>query len=397
MSLALDPVILSRLPRLRELRRDIHQHPELMFDLPRTSKLVAQKLREFGFDQVIEGIARTGVVGILYGKLGKADSPERTIMFRADMDALPIEENTGAPYSSKHSSVMHACGHDGHTTMLLGAAEILANSREFDGTLIFCFQPAEEGEGGAKVMIEEGLLTRFPVKAAYALHNWPGMPVGQFGVVRGPAMASVDGFTITVKGRGGHAAKPEKSRDPIVCSASMITSIQTIVSRCLSPFDPAVVSITSIHGGEAWNVIPDEVSMRCNLRCFSEEVGKTLIRELERICQSTGEAHGCNVTLERPAMTPYPPTVNHPVETELAIKAMQTVVGEENVNTELSPVMGSEDFAFVLREVPGAYIFIGNGDSAPLHNPSYDFSDDSLGYGVAYWVQLARTTLPLNV
>lgn len=389
------PAIASNLPEFVAIRQDLHRHPELMFDLPRTAGIVAAKLREFGFDDVIEGIAKTGVIGILHGAKGAAGSADKRVLLRADMDALPILEATNAPYASQTQGAMHACGHDGHTTMLLGAAHHLAQSRDFDGTLVFCFQPAEEGEGGARVMIEEGLLQRFPVKGAYAMHNWPGLPVGHFAAIHGAAMASADGMLITVKGMGGHAAKPELARDPVVCAAAIITAAQTIVSRSISPFEHAVVSITSIHGGDAWNVIPDTVTMRCNLRSFSEAVSDRIISELNRICASTAEAHGCTVSVERPPMTPYPPTVNHPAETATAIAAMQAVAGLDNVHEDLPPVMGAEDFGFILREVPGAYVFIGNGDSAPLHNPAYDFDDEALGFGIAFWADLARRVLPL--
>ncbi|WP_319825945.1 M20 aminoacylase family protein [Thalassovita sp.] len=397
MNLPLPNSIASSLSEFVAVRRDLHQHPELVFDLPRTAGIVAQTLKSFGFDDVVEGIARTGVVGILHGKSGPAANTDQRVLLRADMDALPIAEATRADHASTIEGAMHACGHDGHTAMLLGAAKHLAETRDFHGTLVFCFQPAEELAGGAKVMIDEGLLDRFPVKAAYAIHNWPEMPVGHFGVIHGGAMASADGVMITVKGSGGHAAQPEKARDPVVCAAAIVTAAQTIVSRTVSPFDQAVVSITSIHGGDAWNVIPDQVQMRCNFRCFSEEVSARLESELRRLCASTAEAHGCTASVDRPPLTPYPPTINHPAETAIAVQAMTAVVGAENVHQNLRPVMGSEDFAFFLREVPGAYVFIGNGDSAPLHNPGYDFNDDALGYGIAYWAELARRVLPAAV
>lgn len=396
MTLPLSNSVTALLPDLIEMRHDLHRHPELVFDLPRTSGIVAAALRSYGFDDVVEGIAKSGVVGILHGRNGAADDASGRVLFRADMDALPITEASGVEYISTTSGAMHACGHDGHTAMLLGAAKHLAKTREFDGTLVFCFQPAEELAGGAKVMIDEGLLERFPVKGAYAVHNWPEMPVGHFGVIHGGAMASADGVMIKVKGQGGHAAQPEKARDPVVCAAAIVSSAQTIVSRSISPFDQAVVSITSIHGGDAWNVIPDQVEMRCNFRSFSEDVSKRIESELRRICTNTAEAHGCTVTVARPPLTPYPPTINHPAETALAIRAMEAVAGAENVHQDLRPVMGSEDFAFFLREVPGAYVFLGNGDSAALHNPGYDFNDEALGYGIAYWAELARQVLPVK-
>ena len=386
--------IAAMIPELTEWRRDLHRHPELGYDVPRTARLVADRLRGFGFDEVIEGVGKTGVLGLLHGADGPAVGAEKRVLFRADMDALPIHEATGAEYASNATGRMHACGHDGHTTMLLGAARRLAETREFDGTLVFCFQPAEEGEAGAQAMIDDGMLERFPVKGAYAVHNWPGVPVGAFGVVRGPAMAATGKFHITVEGVGGHAAFPHLSRDPIVAAAAIVTAAQTIVSRVVDPLDPAVVSITAIHGGEAFNVIPSRVEMKCNIRCFSDAVGKTIEAELRRICADTGSALGARVTVETGAGIPYPPTVNHHAETEIALEAMRAVAGPENVRDDVRPVMGAEDFAFVLRQVPGAYVFVGNGDSAMLHNPRYDFSDAALPYGVAYWVELARRVLP---
>lgn len=388
--------IAQSLPEIMAIRRDLHAHPELLFDLPRTAGIVADCLRAYGFDDVVEGIAKTGVVGILHGKTGPAQDAQDRVLLRADMDALPIEETTGADHRSTKLGAMHACGHDGHTAMLLGAAKHLAETRSFDGTLVFCFQPAEELAAGAKVMLDEGLLERFPVKGAYAIHNWPEMPVGQFGVIHGGAMASADGVMITVQGSGGHAAQPEKARDPVVCASAIVMAAQTIVARTISPFEQAVVSLTSIHGGEAWNVIPDQVQMRCNFRSFSEDVSARMESELRRICSGTAEAHGCSVTVERPPLTPYPPVVNTPAETALALAAMEAVTGPENVHQDLRPVMGAEDFAFFLREVPGAYVFIGNGDSAALHNPAYDFNDEALGYGISYWVELAQRTLPVT-
>ena len=394
MNAPLKNSIATMIPELTEWRRDFHRHPELTYDLPRTSGIVAERLKAFGFDEVIEGVGKTGVLGVLHGATGPAQSAERRVLLRADMDALPILEASGAEYASTSPGRMHACGHDGHTTMLLGAARWLAENREFDGTLIFCFQPAEEGGAGAQAMIDDGMLERFPVKGAYAVHNWPGVPVGEFGVVRGPAMAATSGFVITVEGVGGHAAFPHFARDPIVAASHIVAAVQTIVSRVIDPLDSAVVSITSIHGGEAFNVIPDKVEMKCNIRSFTEGVSNTVEAELQRICASTAEALGVQARLDRRADTPYPPTVNHPAETELALSAMRAVAGPERVRDDLKPVMGAEDFAFVLRRVPGAYVFVGNGDTAGLHNPKYDFNDAALPHGVAYWVELAKRALP---
>ena len=394
MNAPLKNSIAAMIPELTEWRRDFHRHPELAYDLPRTSRVVAERLRGFGFDEIVEGVGRTGILGILHGAKGAARNADTRVLLRADMDALPIVEASGAEYSSASPGCMHACGHDGHTTMLLGAARWLAENREFDGTLVFCFQPAEEGGAGAQAMIDDGMLERFPVKGAYAVHNWPGMPVGQFGVVRGAAMAATESFVITVEGVGGHAAFPHLTRDPIVGASHIVTAVQTIVSRVVDPLDPAVVSITSIHGGEAFNVIPDKVEMKCNIRTFSESVSRTIQVDLERICVSAAAALGVTARLDRRADAPYPPTVNHPAETELALEAMRAVAGSEGVRDDVRPVMGAEDFAFVLRQVPGAYIFIGNGDTAGLHNPRYDFNDAAIAHGVAYFIELAKRTLP---
>ena len=364
-----------------------------MYDLHRTAGIVADRLRRFGLDEVIEGVGKTGVLGVLHGRDGAARTSERRVLFRADMDALPIWEATGAGYASEAPGKMHACGHDGHTVMLLGAAQHLAATRAFAGTLIFCFQPAEEGGAGAQAMIDDGMLDRFPVKGAYAVHNWPGLEVGEFGVVPGGAMASADGFLIVIDGTGAHAAQPHEGRDPIVAAAQVVSALQTIVSRAVDPLEHAVVSVTSIHGGDAWNVIPDRVELRCNVRAFTEAVSRTIEAELRRIAVKTAESFGASASVGRPPITPYPPTVNHPRETRIALDAMRAVAGASRVQAEMKPQMGSEDFAFILRQVPGAYVFVGNGDTAPLHNPRYQFNDAAIPYGVAYWVELARRVL----
>jgi len=388
--------IAALVPELSEWRRDFHRHPEMLYECRRTAKLVAERLREFGFDEVHEGVGRTGVVGLLHGASGPAMSANKRVLFRADMDALPIVEATGAEYASQASGTMHACGHDGHTTLLLGAAKHLAGARDFDGTLVFCFQPAEEGGAGAEAMIEDGLFERFPVKGVYGLHNWPGLDVGRFAVARGPAMASADRLDIVVQGFGGHAAMPHRVKDPIVASAEIILAAQTIVSRAIDPLQPAVVSITSIHAGEAYNIIPDKVEMRVGFRAFSDAVAEQIETELRRICAGVAAAHGISVeVLRAPApIKPYPATINHPQETDIAVEAMRAVAGYDNVDDGVKPVMGSEDFSFMLKRVPGAYIFMGNGATAPLHHPAYDFNDEALPYGVAYWSELARRVLP---
>ena len=381
-------------PELIEWRRDFHRHPELLYGCRRTAEIVAERLRAFGFDEVHEGIGQTGVVGLLHGAKGPATSADKRVLFRADMDALPIEEATGADYASQYKGLMHACGHDGHTTLLLGAAKHLAGARDFDGTLVFCFQPAEEGGAGADAMIEDGLFERFPVSGVYGLHNWPGLPIGTFAVARGPAMASADRLDIVVKGFGGHGAMPHLARDPIVASAEIVLALQTIVSRVIDPLEPAVVSLTSIHAGEAYNIIPDKVDMRVGFRSLSDAVAEKIEAEIHRICQGVAAAHGMTVEVSRSPTKPYPTTVNHPKETDIAIEAMRAVAGHDNVIDNLKPVMGSEDFSFMLKRVPGAYIFLGNGDTAPVHHPAYDFNDEAIPYGVAYWSELARRVLP---
>ena len=396
MTLPFTNSIAAMLPELVEWRRDLHRHPELLYDLPRTSRLVAERLRAFGFDEVLEGLGKTGVIGVLHGANGAAQSSEKRVLFRADMDALPIREASSAPHASASPGKMHACGHDGHTTMLLGAARQLADTRAFDGSLVFCFQPAEEGGAGAQAMLEDGMLERFPVKGAYGMHNWPGLPVGVFGAIRGAAMASTESFVITVEGKGGHGAMPHLARDPIVAAAHIVTAAQTIVSRLVDPIDPAVVSVTAIRGGDSFNVIPDRVEMQGTIRALSEKAATAIQEELERICARTAEAFGTEARLEcGPGKPPYPPLVNHDAETEIALGAMRAVAGDERVRDDLRPTMGAEDFAFILRRVPGAFTFIGNGHTASLHNPSYDFNDEAIPHGVAYWIELARRVLPV--
>jgi hippurate hydrolase len=395
MSRPLPNAVAAMLPDLIEWRHDFHRNPELMYELPRTAGLVAERLRAFGFDEVIEGVGRTGILGILHGLGGPARDASGRVLFRADMDALPIREASGVAYASSSEGVMHACGHDGHTVMLLGAARALAETRAFAGTIVFCFQPAEEGGAGAQAMIDDGMLDRFPVKAAFALHNWPDMPVGHFGIIHGAAMASAGGLLIRVEGVGGHAAQPHKARDPVVAAAEIVLAAQGIVARRIDPLETAVISITSIHGGEAWNVIPDRVDMKANFRAFNEDTAAILETELKRICAGVAKAHGMRVVAELPeGAVPYPPTVNHPKETMLAIASMRAVAGADRVRDDIRPVTGSEDFAFILREVPGAYGFIGNGASSPLHHPGYDFNDEAIGHGVAFWCDLALRCLP---
>ncbi len=373
---------------LVELRRDIHAHPETAFQEQRTSDIVARKLESFGIE-VHRGLAKTGVVGRL-----RAGASARAIGLRADMDALPIHELNTFAHRSRNEGRMHACGHDGHTAMLLGAARYLAETRNFDGNVHFIFQPAEEGEGGGRAMVEEGLFERFPVEAVFGMHNWPGMPVGRFGLRAGPMMASSDVFEITVRGRGGHAALPHDGVDPIVAASAIVQALQTVVSRNLNPVDAGVVSVTQFNGGETWNVIPDEVVLRGTTRAFRPATQDLLEARLREIAQGIARAHGAeaSVSYERR----YPPTVNSVREAELCARVLEAMAGRENVDREIEPVMGAEDFAFMLQAKPGCYIFIGNGPGeggCMLHNAHYDFNDEILPIGASYWARLVEHTL----
>ena len=368
-------------------RHEIHAHPETAFEEKRTADFVAQRLQEFGIE-VHRGLAGTGVIGTLRG----VAPGSRAIALRADMDALHIHEQNGADYASQVPGKMHACGHDGHTTMLLGAARYLAETRNFAGTVHFVFQPAEENEGGGRVMVEQGLFEKFPVEAVYGMHNWPGMPVGKFALRTGAMMASFDIFEITVRGKGTHAALPHLGIDPVVAAAQIAVGLQTIASRTIQPLDSAVVSVTQIHGGDTWNVIPDEVVLRGTTRSFKPELQDKIEAGIRRIAEGVASAMGASVSLRYERR--YPPTVNSAAESEIAAAAAAEVVGDANVDRELTPTMGSEDFAFMLQAKPGAYLFIGNGrDGAGLHTPHYDFNDEILPIGASYWARLVERVL----
>lgn len=370
-------------------RRDIHAHPEIAFEEHRTAQLVAEKLREFGLE-IETGIAGTGVVGTLTKGRGN-----RAIGLRADLDALPIQEANKFAHKSTHPGKMHACGHDGHTTMLLGAAKYLAEHGEFEGTVYFIFQPAEENEGGGRVMVEEGLFDRYPMEAVYGMHNIPGMPVGTFAVKPGPMMAAFDIFELVVTGKGGHAAMPHLTIDPIVVGTKIVEAYQSIVSRSIDPQDPVVLSVTQFHAGDAYNVIPNKVSISGCTRCFSPRVQEKLEAQMKQVATEICRAYGatCEFKYERR----YPPTVNSEIEAHLAGSVATELVGADSVNLNPKPAMASEDFAYMLQEKPGAYIWIGNGDgegSCMVHNPSYDFNDEILPIGATLWVKLAETSLP---
>lgn len=374
---------------IKEWRRHLHQNPEIMYEVQETAAFVAQKLREFGCDEVVEGMGRTGVVGLIKGT--KGDGP--TVGLRADMDALPIVEETGVDHASTKPGMMHACGHDGHTAMLLGAAEHLCQTRGFCGSVAVVFQPAEEGGAGAKAMMDDGLFERFAIAEIYGMHNYPGVPVGQFAMRAGPTMAATDIFEITVTGMGGHAARPHTGIDPIVTSAQIITSLQTIASRNADPLESIVVSVTTVHAGDADNVIPERVKMTGTVRSLIPQVRDLAERRIGEIVQGVAASMGCTAHLNYERN--YPVVVNHERETEFAARIASKVVGADKVNTDMAPVMGGEDFAFMLEGRPGAFIFTGNGvDSANLHSPHYDFNDEIIPLGASYWVELVETRLP---
>ena len=368
-------------------RRDLHAHPELLYDVHRTAASVADKLRAFGCDEVVTGVGQTGVVGVIRGrKVGG-----RTIGLRADMDALPIEEATGLPYASTAPGKMHACGHDGHTAMLLGAARYLAETRNFGGTAVVIFQPAEEGGAGGKAMVDDGLISRFGLGEVYGMHNYPGMPVGAFGIRPGPMMAAADYITIDIEGNGAHAARPHLGIDPVVVGAHMITAMQTVVSRNVDPLKSAVVSITMVQAGNTDNVIPQTVRLRGTARSLAEDVRALLEERLHAIVEHTAAAFGAKATLKY--RRNYPVLVNHERQTEFAASVAKDIAGEGRVDTELPPMMGAEDFSFMLNERPGAFIWVGNGDSAGLHHPKYNFNDEAIPFGTSYWVKLVETAL----
>lgn len=371
---------------LHATRQDIHAHPELGFEENRTSALVAQSLKEWGYE-VHTGIGKTGVVGVL-----RNGSSPRKLGIRADMDALPIIENTGAAYSSRHQGCMHACGHDGHTTMLLGAARYLAATRQFDGTLTLIFQPAEEGQGGAEAMLADGLLERFPCDALFGMHNMPGLPAGHLGFREGPMMASQDLLTVTIEGVGGHGSLPHLAVDPLVAAASVVMALQTVVARNIDAQQAAVVTVGALQAGEAANVIPQQAILRLSLRALNAQVREQTLERVSAIIEAQARSFGCTSTLEhRPA---YPVLVNHAAETEFARQVGVELLGADAVDGNTAKLMGSEDFAWMLQRCPGAYLFIGNGVSRPMvHNPAYDFNDDILLTGAAYWGALTESWL----
>jgi hippurate hydrolase len=390
-----EPIIAFQ-SEIQQIRRDLHAHPELCYEEQRTSDVVADKLTEWGIP-VIRGLGVTGVVGII-----KNGTSDRSIGLRADMDALPMQEINTFDHASRHPGKMHACGHDGHTAMLLGAAKHLAEHRNFDGTVYLVFQPAEEGGAGAKRMIEDGLFEQCPMDAIYGMHNWPGIPAGHMSVVEGPMMASSNEFYLTIKGKGAHAAQPHRGIDPVMVAVQIAQSWQTIISRQKSPLDTAVLSITQIHAGSATNVIPDEAKMSGTVRTYTWPVLDLIEQRMGEIAQHTAAAFGAEAEFR--FRRNYPPLVNHPAETRFAVEVMKEVLGAERVDDQVEPTMGAEDFAYFLQAKPGCYMFIGNGEGehrdgghglgpCVLHNGSYDFNDNLLPIGSSFWVRMVEKSL----
>lgn len=375
------------LPELTEIRRDLHENPEILFETHRTAQVVADKLKEYGVDEITTGIGRTGVVGVIKGR---SDTQGRVIGLRADMDALPIHEQTGLEYASKTDGAMHACGHDGHTTMLLGAAKYLAETRNFDGTVVVIFQPAEEGGGGGKEMCDDGMMDRWNIQEVYGMHNWPGRPVGSFAIRPGAFFAATDQFDITFEGRGGHAAKPQETIDTTVMSAQAVLALQTIASRNADPVEQIVVSVTSFEtSSKAFNVIPQSVQIKGTVRTMSADMRDLAEKRIKEICAGVAATFGgtADVTYYRG----YPVMVNHEEQTDFAAKVAEGISG----SCEEAPlVMGGEDFAFMLEERPGAYILVGNGDTAAVHHPEYNFTDDAIPAGCSWWAEIVEQRMP---
>ena len=376
---------------ITEWRHDFHAHPELLYDVHRTAASVADKLKSFGCDEVVTGIGRTGVVGVIHGRK-PADGGIKTIGLRADMDALPIMEATNLPYKSTTPGKMHACGHDGHTAMLLGAARYLAETRNFAGTAVVIFQPAEEGGAGGKAMIQDGMMERFGIGEVYGMHNYPGLPVGEFAIRSGPIMAAADHLTIDIEGVGGHAARPHLSIDTVLVGSQIVNALQSIVSRNVDPLHSAVISICMFHAGNADNVIPQTAQLNGTARSLTPAVQDLLERRVKEVVEGVARLHGAKATVDY--RRNYPVLKNHERQTGFAASIAGQVVGENRVDTAMLPVMGAEDFSFMLESRPGAFIFVGNGDSAGLHHPAYNFNDDVIPIGTSYWVKLVENALP---
>lgn len=368
-------------------RRELHANPELLYDVHQTAAFVQEKLEAFGVDEVVTGLGRTGVVGVIHGKTRS----DRVVGLRADMDALPITERTGTAYASKNEGKMHACGHDGHTAMLLGAARYLAETRNFEGSVALIFQPAEEGGGGGRAMIEDGLMDRFGIEQVFGMHNMPGIALGEFAIRVGGIMAGTDQFVIDIEGHGGHAAMPHLAVDPVIVSAHIVTGLQTLVSRNVDPIRSAVLSVTTVNAGTAFNVIPRTAQLKGTVRTLDEDVRTQMEEGIKRLAPSLAQAFGATATVKW--LRGYPVTVNAPDQTDFAAEVAREIAGNERVNADVDPTMGGEDFAYMLNARPGSYIFLGNGQSSDLHTDTYDFNDDAIPLGVSYWVRLAETAL----
>ena len=373
-------------------RRDIHANPELLYDVHRTAAVVEEQLNAFGVDEVVTGLGKTGVVGIIHGRQNTGD---KVVALRADMDALPIQEMHDHPYKSVVDGKMHACGHDGHTAMLLGAAKYLADTRQFDGSVAVIFQPAEEGGAGGLAMLQDGLMERFNIQQVYGMHNMPGLPVGQFSICAGPLLAAADFFTIDIEGLGGHAARPHGCVDPAIVVSQLVQSFQTIVSRNTNPLDSLVISVTQIHMGDADNVIPQVAQLSGTVRTLLPDTRDLAEARMRTICEHTALAHQATVSLDY--RRGYPVTVNHPAETAFVAGIARSIVGDDKVEDKALPIMGAEDFSYMLEARPGAFIFIGQGDTAGLHHPEYDFNDEIIPIGCSYWVKLVETAMPIVV
>ncbi len=380
----------ERLSEIAAWRRDLHAHPELLFDIERTAGAVELQLRAAGVDEVHTGIGRSGLVGVIKGRGNRSD---RVVALRADMDALPIQEQSGLAYASRTPGRMHACGHDGHTAMLLGAATHLAETRRFDGTVIVVFQPAEEGGGGAKFMLDDGLMERFGVDEVYAMHNQPGLAVGRFAIRPGPFLAAADEFVVDIEGYGGHAAHPHQSVDATLVAAHLALTLQTVVARNVDPIESAVVSVTSVRAGDAFNVIPQSAQLWGTVRTLDEGVRNRVEARMAEIVEHGARTLGARARLDY--QRNYPILTNDPTRAAFAAAVARDVAGDAAVDDDAPPRMGAEDFAYMLQARPGAMIFTGNGDSAPLHHPGYDFADAAIPFGCSFWVRLAETALPL--
>ncbi|SMX50400.1 M20 aminoacylase family protein [Maliponia aquimaris] len=375
-------------PEMTAWRRHLHQHPELGLECHKTAAFVVDKLKSFGITEIHTGLARTGVVAIVEGR-----APGKTIGLRADMDALPMQDLSGTEHASTVRGMAHTCGHDGHTTMLLGAAKYLAETRNFSGRVALIFQPAEENEGGGRIMVEEGMMDRFAIDEVYGIHNSPGQPVGHLLTNRGALLAGVDEFTIHIKGRGGHGAVPFQTRDPVVCAAAMVQALQTIVSRNIDALDRAVVSVTQIHTGSAMNIVPDSAMLNGTVRYYDKAVQAVVKERMAEIAEYQARSFGMTATLDY--AEGYPPTVNHPAQAEFAASVAEEVVGADAVSIDCPPIMPGEDFAYMLEARPGAYLFLGQGDTPVCHHPQYDFNDAIAPVGASFFARLVEKALPL--